>query len=506
MFLKDLFRYRTTDSKENREDFLSSCLAELMRRDRPAFVAVMQAVGFTVPATVDRYTVRTQVSRVNQTGTMYWCDVLVELPGAAPFVIECKVDDTPKLSQIKRYQTLWKTQNVALLAPERSLPKSKSWNGIPRGSWQAVWEALASAPKAAKGGNFRRAIMDLMTHDNFQLEGCPNQSIGQIRTAKEAWHKQEPLRDPLRQAVLALLKSSAVAPEEPTATIGKPAGRTEARWGEGTPFNAHWSRDADAGGLGLRGLGLEARVQEGVGDATLDWFLWVRPATSTVPKIKAAAKGNVGWTQDGDEWERPLGDTGGPDTPFSEQLSRAVSEGRRWLQRDLGIVVGTASLESDAPAHTSTELAKDVAKAERLDAALTAWCGRLMEQVKTLIEPRLKRSSTVTIVNSTVRVRRAGREPMWLGWEWAIEADPPSLELLVGWQTIAECKAGEAALSGWSPPAGVSPRQYDKYGTGYRVSLADHDLRDATTLLTETAKSLLNHNSQAVLRAINAVP
>lgn len=506
MFLKDLFRYRTTDSKENREDFLSACLAELMRRDRPAFVAVMEAVGFVVPATVDRYTVRTQVGRPNQNGTMYWCDVLVEWQGAAPFIIECKVDDTPNLRQVKRYQTLWKTENVALLAPDWSLPTSKTWNGIRRGSWQSVWEGLASAPKAPKGGNFRRAVMDLMSHDNFQLEGCPNRSVPQIRTANEAWHKQEPLREPMRRAVLALLKPHTVAPGESPDSLGKPPGRTEARWGEGTPFNAHWSRDADAGGLGLRGLGLEARVQEGVGDATLDWFLRARPATSTLPKIKAAAKRNLGWTQDGDEWERPLGDTGGPDTPFNEQLRRAVSEGRRWLQRDLGIVVGTALLEEAAPAHTSTELAKDVAKAERLETALAAWCARLMEQLEKLIEPRLRRSSTVNIVNERVRVQRGDREPMWFSWEWAIEAVPPSLELLVGWQTIAECKTGAASLSDWSPPEGVSPRQYDKYGTGYRVSLADHDLRDATTLLIQTAKSLLDHDNQAVLRAIKAVP
>ena len=46
MFLRDLFRYRSSDKKENKEDFLSSCLAELMRRDQRACKAVLKAVGF----------------------------------------------------------------------------------------------------------------------------------------------------------------------------------------------------------------------------------------------------------------------------------------------------------------------------------------------------------------------------------------------------------------------------------------------------------------------------
>jgi hypothetical protein len=80
MFLKDLFRYRTTDSKESREDFLSSCLAELMRRDTECCRAVLQTVGLAPPADVASRRIRTQV-RLREGERLGIPDIIVETVG-----------------------------------------------------------------------------------------------------------------------------------------------------------------------------------------------------------------------------------------------------------------------------------------------------------------------------------------------------------------------------------------------------------------------------------------
>ena len=132
MYLRDLFRYRTTDNKVNREDFLSACLAELMRRDEAVCAAVLGAVGFkNLPAlTAGGYAVRTQVGKADG-NTMRWCDILVELRGGRRLLMECKVGAPPDLDQIKRYRELWGTQDVALLTREGSRPSDMAgWSGV----------------------------------------------------------------------------------------------------------------------------------------------------------------------------------------------------------------------------------------------------------------------------------------------------------------------------------------------------------------------------------------
>ena len=221
MFLRDLFRYRTT-AKENREDFLSACLAELMRRDPAACAAVLQAVGLSPPPLDRGHTVRTQVGR-HHGKSMRWCDIMVDFAHGPPFILECKVGDAPKVAQLKLYQQIWDTPHVALLAPEATVPPADdpAWAGLARGSWQAVWEAIEGLAADPVHAEFRAALLDLMVH--LELHGRPSCSAEERVAAAQALAAQDALRVPMRAAVLALLQPG-LLPLQPSTGISQMAG------------------------------------------------------------------------------------------------------------------------------------------------------------------------------------------------------------------------------------------------------------------------------------------
>ncbi len=77
MFLHDLYR------REEKEDFLTTALAELLRRDDDALRSVLPALGLSdVPAAFTRKTIRTQVVLTDRLRTDLWIDL--RSPGAAP--------------------------------------------------------------------------------------------------------------------------------------------------------------------------------------------------------------------------------------------------------------------------------------------------------------------------------------------------------------------------------------------------------------------------------------
>lgn len=507
MFLKDLYRYRPRDNKESREDFLSSCLAELMRRDPAACLAVLHTVQLA-GADLDLgrgYAVRTQVGRPEGT-KMRWCDVMVELPGTAPLLIECKVGDQPKPEQVKLYQRLWNTKRVALLAPVATLPEptSKPWIGIPRGSWQRVWEAIEALPPSEAHDSFRRAVLDLMTH--LDLAGCPRRSRQDLIEAQAAWAAQEPLRAPMRRAVLALLKQGVIDLEEDT-EVDENAGKTQPEWGDGRPLNAYWEREAARDGTKLLGLGLEVREREGVGTDDVDWLLSLYPSATLKPKLDKLVAADHGWTPYFGWFERPLGDTGGPDTPFGEQIGRAVKEARFWLgqllPRDR---VGRGRVVVSVPDGSGAEVSRHLARSEGWDAAMSAWNKRLMLHVREHLGRRVASPCSVRAVNDGVRVFRGKQELLWFGWEWDIE-QAPYWELHMGWETVAAREQGIAATASVQIPDGVRPVLSGKYAVAYRVALDEVDgLEQAYGLLTETADLLVDHADGAALRQVGARP
>lgn len=499
MYLKDLFRYRTTNAKENREDFLSACLAELMRRDASVCKATLQAVGFKdVPdlASGD-YTVRTQVGHADG-AKMRFCDILVKLRKGPPWIIECKVDAHPDPAQIKRYRRLWRTEHVALLAPDWAIPSTRPWSTVPRGSWQGLWAAIAKLSKPEPEGSFHDAFLDLMSH--LGLESRRHLSALEIADAHKAWHRQAPLRAAMREAVLALLPQGLIPVHE---ADGAQDGYDGARWRVSRPLNCFWTRDRLGDGVPLRGLGLEARLMEGVGsEGALEWVLWIRPTTAGTASLKRAQKEDPTWSQDGDEWEHPLGDTGGPDTPFDEQRRKAVVEARQWLRRGLDVSVGAVALTPSDILLTGNQAAGDAKQAEAFEDTLLAWGSHLSELVADDLIKRLKKSVKARVINDTARVIHGGSERVWFGWEWDITSDPAWFDLLVGWYTIQECEEARGALRDWKLPSGVTPRDYDQYGRRYRVELKDRDLASAIRLLADTARSLLDHDEQVVLRLL----
>ena len=375
MFLKDLFRYRTRQSRESREDFLSACLAELMRRDEPACRAALKGVGLSAPSGLANRRIRTQVGRRSPKGSMRWCDIMVEA-GSRRLIIECKEGaNPPDHLQCHSYAELWDAE-VALLCPAATLPSLDDplWDGVQRGSWQGLWEELEIV-KDEGDPTFRLALLDLM--DDLKLGGCPDRSPAQIRATRSAWKRLEGCRLPMRKAVLDLLPRGTLALQA-NSEEEEDASPTQPEWYEADPLEAYWGRTALRDGTGLLGLSLEARPLAGVGHADLEWRLGVLPASRLrAPLARANREHRDLWELDSSGWwERVLGDTGGPNALFRSQLRSAIAEARLCLT-DLGVTAGGHQFRLLAPTVPASEIAATAAHAGTLSDPMGRWGLRL---------------------------------------------------------------------------------------------------------------------------------
>lgn len=496
MFLTDLFRYRTRDSRESREDFLSSCLAELMRRDPEACAAVLAAVGIPGPPLAGRaYSVRTQVGRPHD-GAMRWCDILVEVADHPPILLECKVGAVPDRAQVRLYSRLWDTPHVALLAPVDAIRalEAKTWKDAPRGAWQAVWEAIEALPDAGAHTPFRAAVLDLMDH--LELAGCPRRSADDLARAEGAWKVQAPLREPMRQAVLALLVKDhlplPVEEEDPRAD-----GRTQPVWGDGGPLNAYWERYAARDGSYLLGLGLEVQIRQGVGSDDIDWVLSVCPSPTLAPTLKAKAGDVGGWTEAWGWFSRVLGDTGGPETPFAEQLVRAVAEARLWLRQDVvGDLAGRSRVQPEGVGGTGRDFALHLAAGQAWEGAMQAWSQRLMGHVLDGLPAKLPRSMSARRVREGVRIFQGEVERMWFGWEWDLKRKP-FWGLTMGWETAAGRRAALEILEAVDLGDQVQAVAHGPDGQSFRIPLSGVDLATSYQRLASVADRLLSEEALA---------
>ncbi|HND31080.1 MAG TPA: hypothetical protein PLA94_13830 [Myxococcota bacterium] len=431
MFLKDLFRYRTTDSKESREDFLSSCLAELMRRDTECCRVVLQTVGLLPPAGVASRRIRTQV-RLRDGERLGIPDVVVETAGWLG-IIECKAGAAPDLDQIAKYRALRPNAAVAFLAPADAIgaldpdarakvPGTKKQIGcsdVPKASWSDVVSALVELP--TDQADFRDAFVDLAGELGYLARRSP--SLADASASADAAGRLEVLRPAFRAAVRALLPEKIIPePAEPD-TEDSPL-----VWGEGTSFNTYWETDTAPKGLPLLGLGLEVEVREGVGHDELKWALAIYPSAKAT-KLLRAAEGD--WDETAGWWSLPLSDVGSPTDTLGDQLNAAVREARWWLRRDLKIETGTRKL-TILPDAIVESLVDDVRRVERFEEAADGWMQWVWDALLTAMDCPEGGDWEARLVNGRLSVWMKSNERLWLTHELRL-AEVPTLSVSANW-------------------------------------------------------------------------
>lgn len=431
MFLKDLFRYRTTDSKESREDFLSSCLAELMRRDTECCRAVLQTVGLAPPADVASRRIRTQV-RMREGERLGIPDIIVETAGWMG-IIECKAGAPPDLGQIAKYLALRPDAAVAFLAPGETIgtldPEARAkvpgtkkqigWADVPKASWNDVVSAVVDLP--TDQADFRDAFVDLAGELGYLARRSPTLADAAAVTA--AASRLEVLRPAFRAAVLALLPDKTIpGPTEPDADDSPLA------WGEGTSFNTYWAADKAPKDLPLLGLGLEVEIREGVGHDELTWALVVYPSPKAM-KLMRAGEGD--WAET-DGWCRlPLSDVGSPTDTLGDQLRAAVKEARWWLRRDLKIETGTRKLTL-LPDSIVESLVDDVRRADGFEEATDGWMQWVWDAVTTAMDSPASGAWEARLVNGRLSVFMKSNERLWFLHELRL-AEVPTLAVTANW-------------------------------------------------------------------------
>lgn len=386
MFLAELYKYRTRRT-EHQEDYLSTCMAELMRRDQVACRAILEALQLSPPGNLADRVVHTQF---RYPGSKDRPDIVIQI-GRGPDVwraaIECKLKAWPNRSQVARYEAL--EPHVSLLAPADKLALDDTWRGVPRGSWESIWGRLKrenAKLDPADVPRFRADFMDLLK--SFGLAGLPSPSPQEVREAIRAHRRFAGWHDLLQAAVTQLIEvhGLSIQPSE-----GQGGGKRQAVWGSSSGLDVYWEADKPpVKGLPLEGLGLSAEVGQGAGAPVLEWKLWVYPSKSARKAHRALVSPDGAW-DDGRWWALHLADSGDPEAPFQDHVRRVVAGARLWLEEDLGLAV--PQREPELPAHLGTHPLPAVMYALRryddIDRALARWAAELRRQVFAALKNRL---------------------------------------------------------------------------------------------------------------------
>ena len=364
MFLIDLYRYRKRSKRESKEDFLTSCLAEAMRRDDGVVDGLLHAfkreeliVPSKARSATGNYRVRTQVrrslsgehqTRRNRSSHLLF-DLVVETRARKVWVIEAKVDAPPDLDQLRDYEDAWPNAAVSLLCPNHSLPhdhedKKSQWFGFRPTTWQTVSRALtahiASLKRQRDGAlkAYLSAFLELLRHLNLMHHDFP---------ASEAFKRN--LKHRMRLAALdgairntvERLTSAHIALPAPT-DEHEDLRKSAIRWVQPHQGECGWLRQSARDGSELLGLGLRMEAREGVGD-DLAMELLLRPSKALNRRLTQAHKqGDTAWLrrmypwleEDG-WWKWHLSEPGSPGLSVAQTLRLAIKEARQVLKYEV---------------------------------------------------------------------------------------------------------------------------------------------------------------------------
>lgn len=321
-----------------REDFTTTCLAELMRRDRLTAHVVLEVLGLTEHADRD-LTYRTVHTQVRLKGSKKRADLSVWIGlGAASkrLLIEAKVWSPPDPAQIRVYSKLAGCP-VALLAPQKRLPRhdDPDWDGIPRGSWEAIAERLRDANARLDSNQIPAFRVDFLALlDELGISGLRHLSPAEFRAASQAKGRFPEWVSLVAQGVSALLpKGKTPAQHWETNTENL---TDEPKWGSTQPLDAYWSAVSAPHG-GLLGLELSGWAVGTRSAPALSWTLSVKPSPEITKKYRNKLEQGGVWNFEGDWWWVYLADQLDPDRALSACLRDAVLEARAVLQDELSI-------------------------------------------------------------------------------------------------------------------------------------------------------------------------
>ena len=504
MFLVNLFKYRT-QHYEHTEDFISSCLAELMRRDEDACRAVLRCFGFRPPRQLHPVQVRTQVRFLLRDGETAIPDLCVSVGDPArptKYAIECKHKQSPNLDQIRRYSRIQASMKVALLATAdhlSNLVDTPAWAKVKMASWQDIWSAvhdLDSDSASEMNLEFRTAFTELL--ECFSLQGLGQPAAEYLQAACTYSKEQTEAQRILRKAVAAVLPPDQPSVGDEHAFFDHPE-LPHWAWKHNDDLEDGWEADRSVKELGLYGLGLEVKRLEGVGSTELEWVFRVKPVHRQARLLKRNSSENHRWQEYDDGWWRlPMADMGGPRATFAEQCARATEEARRWLRRDLGLSVGVGTPSSSGGKFRSGDFAERMWAYERAKTELEPWLIKLQEDLIGLIDNRL--SSRVGYPrNLTVR-RCSGIGHLSL--EWGSSAalfvslrfkDTPFL-------TVRVLHAGAfssmrlARIRQLDHPRGIALTQCDSDWIALHANLNTLTVKRAVERLADAAMDTLDHS------------
>ncbi|HND31079.1 MAG TPA: hypothetical protein PLA94_13825, partial [Myxococcota bacterium] len=295
-----LLKYTSRDHVP-REDFTTTCLAELMRRDRLATHVVLGVLGLADQVDGD-LTYRTIHTHVRLKGSQKRPDLSIRIGvGSATkrVLIEAKLWSPPSPTQVRTYAKLAGCA-VALLAPEAQLPLRDDpvWAGVPRGSWEAIAEGLRDANARLDPDQIpaiREDFLALLEH--LEIGGLQRLSPAEFCAATDVRAQAPKWVALVRQGVCALLPEGVT----PTRVMNPDTPEDEAGWRSDQPLEARWSAN-NAPHPGLLGLELSGWAVGTRSAPVLAWTLAVKPTAETLTRCLPAMKAGGAWNTEGEWW------------------------------------------------------------------------------------------------------------------------------------------------------------------------------------------------------------
>jgi hypothetical protein len=430
-----LLKYTSRDHVP-REDFTTTCLAELMRRDRLAAHVVLKVLGLIDQVGSD-LTHRTIHTQVRLSGSQKRPDLSVSIGiGASTkrVLIEAKVWSPPYAAQVRHYANLGRCP-VALLAPEARLPlhDDQGWAGVPRGSWEAIAEGLRDENARLDPDQvpaFRADFLSLM--EELGIGGLRRLSPVEFRAASGVTAATPEWVSFVAQGVRELLPEG--ASPAPTWATNTDTSGDEARWGSTQPLDAWWSAPTGPH-PGLLGLGLSGWAVGTRSAPALAWILSVRPTPETLKRCHSALKAGGAWNTEGEWWWVYLADQLDPDRPLAAGLREAVTEARAVLRDELAIEAelpeAAVELSGGAEAlrtiHAGLEVQQRASQA--LGAAIQAIMDRLLRGLNARIGVKARRVATR---EPRIEISRDGGNSVYIGaTSWL--ADRPGIIVWTAW-------------------------------------------------------------------------
>ncbi len=356
-FLVNLYKIAGS-SKNDREDFVSAALVELMNRDRSAREAVLSVFG--LDDLVDCDVIAQQTPYAGDGEYLGEADIFIQPRGARnAVVIEAKVTDGFHRDQVEKYTRADGVHEVWFLSPDRKRVDDADWKARTR-LWSKIHRNVALLELEGRVTPWASAFLDLLRHVEDEVSG--HRMVG---------------TPSLKHLPLARMRCAALLVKSANRAMKKAVRESAVDEGEGFEF---WDDDlldwAWQVGPEGEGSGFGLRVERGSAEGLLAWQAYVRCKTP-----------GTGWEEyGGGWWVTELLVPAGRGDDFSRSLSKALKQARAVVSQS---EVGALQLAEHVPPPAQVRCA-DVAEGLRLvhegkrvlDAHAGSWRSRIRRRLE----------------------------------------------------------------------------------------------------------------------------